>query len=127
MATLQSIPHFATLDDVASDQAWRSRAGEERFNPAPGTWSVIQTYRLVDGTQRIGDSGCLGLCGAGSAMIDGQPANLMPVPIGAIDARDKSTVDDRRVVAEAWKRSPADFIGWPPVKCTHLTSGADVA
>lgn len=103
---------------VASDRRMASLdAVKSVLNPAPGTWSVIQTYRLVDGTQgRIGDSYAWD-CAAPDwrDRWTSQPEIYCRSSyLEAIDARDKSAVvTDPTSVAEAWKRSPADFIGWP--------------
>ena len=87
------------------------------LRPGPERWGVVQAYRLVEGAQgRIGEGTAWDCTSADWRDRWTSQAEIFcrNSYLEAIDTRDRAAiVTDPTTVAEAWGRSPADYLGWP--------------
>mgnify|MGYP000867881987 FL=1 len=87
------------------------------FRSAPGEWSVIQIYRLVQGRQgRIGDKFAWD-CEASDwrDRWTSQPEIYCRTSfLEALDGRSRTAIfTDPATMAQLWDRVPEDYLGWP--------------
>ncbi|HRC40285.1 MAG TPA: hypothetical protein PLK69_02145 [Tetrasphaera sp.] len=87
------------------------------LNPEPGQWSVLQAYRLVEGTHGvIGDTYAWDCSSADwRDRWTSQPEiSCRNSYLEMVDGRNlEAVVTDPTTIALAWGRVPVDYLGWP--------------
>lgn len=107
----------ATMAVTANRQMAERTRLQAAMNPAPGEWSVIQIYRLVQGRQgRIGDKFAWD-CEASDwrDRWTSQPEIYCRTSfLEALDGRCRTAIfTDPATMAQLWDRVPEDYLGWP--------------